>query len=56
MGGESEESETPGVAEPTGTVTFDENLDEIMDAPIDKPTVPAYPTRSSHHCTYTTQR
>ena len=40
VGGESEESETPGVAEPTGAVIFDENPDGIMDAPIDEPTVP----------------
>ena len=37
---ESEELETPGVADPTGAVIFDENPDEIMDAPIDEPTVP----------------
>ena len=40
LGGESEESETPEVADPTGSVIFDENPDEIMDAPIDEPTVP----------------
>ena len=40
MGSESEELETPGVAETTGAVTFDENPDEIMDAPIDEPKVP----------------
>ena len=40
VGGESEESETPGVAETTGSVTFDENPDKIMYAPIDEPTVP----------------
>ena len=28
------------MAEPTGAVTFYENLDEIMDVPIDEPTVP----------------
>ena len=28
------------MAEPTGSVTFDENLDGIMDATIDEPTVP----------------
>ena len=27
------------MAEPTGAVTFGENPDEIMDAPIDEPTV-----------------
>ena len=30
----------PGVAEPTGAVTFDVNPDKIMDAPIYEPTVP----------------
>ena len=40
VGGESEESETPGVADPTGAFTFDENPDKIMYAPIDEPTVP----------------
>ena len=40
VGGDSEELETPGVAEPTGAVIFDEKLDEIMDVPIDEPTVP----------------
>ena len=40
VSGESDESDTPGVAEPTGEVIFDENLDKIMDAPIDEPTVP----------------
>ena len=40
VGGESEESKSPGVAEPTGAVKFDENPDKIMDAPIYEPTVP----------------
>ena len=40
VGDVSEESETPGVAEPTGAVIFDENPDKIMDAPIDEHTVP----------------
>ena len=34
VGGKSEESETPGVAEPNGAVIFDEKPDEIMDAPV----------------------
>ena len=33
-GGELEELDTPGLADPAGAVTFDENPDEIMDAPI----------------------
>ena len=47
VGGKSEESETPGVAETTRAVKFDENPYEIMDVPIDEPTVPPtlpYPT------------
>ena len=40
VGGESKESETPGVAEPTGAVIFNENPDKTMDTPIDEPTVP----------------
>ena len=39
MGGESKESETPGVAEPTGSVKLGENPDKIMNAPIDEPPV-----------------
>ena len=40
----SEESDTLGVAEPTGAVTFGENPYEIMDAPIDEtPVSPALP-------------
>ena len=54
MGGESEESDTSVVAEPTGEVTFDENPYEIMDAPIDEPTVP--PTLSDPPPTVPTQR
>ena len=54
MGGESEESETPGVVEPTEAVTFDENPDKIMDAPIDKPTFP--PTLPDPLPTVPTQR
>ena len=54
VGGESEESETPGVAEPTGAVIFDENPDEIIDAPIDKSTVP--PTLPDPPPTVPTQR
>ena len=54
VGGESEESDTPGVAEPTGAVIFDENLDKIMDAPIDKPTFP--PTQPDLPSIVPTQR
>ena len=51
MGGESEESDTPGVAEPTGAVIFV----EIMDAPIDEPTFPPTLPDPPPHCTYTTK-
>ena len=54
VGGESEESETPEVADPTGAVKFDEKPDEIMDAPIDEPTVT--PTLPYTPPTVTTQR
>ena len=54
VGGESEESETPGVAEPTGAVIFDLNPDKIMVAPIDEPTVP--PKIPHHPLTIPTQR
>ena len=40
MGGESDESETTEVDDPTGAVIFDENPYRIMDAPIDEPKVP----------------
>ena len=50
LGGESEESESPGVAEPTGAVIFV----EIMDAPIDEPTFPS--TLSGPPPTVHTQR
>ena len=39
VGGELEESETPGVAEPTGAVTLGEKPEEIIDATIDEPPV-----------------
>ena len=42
------------MAEPTGAVIFDENLDKIMDAPIDEPTVT--PTLPYTPPTVTTQR
>ena len=56
MGVELEELDTPGVAEPTGEVIFDENPDEIMDAPIDEPKVPPTLPYPAPYCTYTTQR
>ena len=42
------------MAETNGAVTFDENLDKIMDAPIDEPTVP--PTLPNPPPTVPTQR
>ena len=51
VGGESEESDTPEVADPTGAVTFGKNPDNIMDATIDElpvsPTLP-YPLPTVH--------
>ena len=54
VGGELEELETPGVAEPTGAVKFGENPEKIMDASIDEP--PVYPTLPDPPPTVPTQR
>ena len=54
MGGESDESDTPGVAEPNGAVTFGDNPDNNMDAPIDEP--PVSPTLTDHPPTVPTQK
>ena len=54
VGGELEELETPGVAQPTGAVKFVEIPDEIMDAPIDEP--PVSPTLPDPPPTVPTQQ